>query len=220
MVLAVVDDPGDGRPFSGHRAQPGQQPTDRPEGLEAAVRQQAVVAQTDPQTAADPDQHYGQERTFPGEEQRRGESPQMDRRDPEKRRPVDAPGPTAGTGLGTHRRFQRIAARGGYQGHIFKSAGAVFFHIACHAGLTFLSGNSAGSLRRLCFSITRCRIICYVMLKHNLRTCTTRRYVMLKQSRQVSRPSFCYHNNSSCPPPPSRRFTQLLQKPNAAETAP
>ena len=73
MVLAMHRDPGDRGAFSGERSQQAEQAADPRKRLEAAVGQEAVVAQANPQAAADPGKKAERQQADPGKTEGRGE---------------------------------------------------------------------------------------------------------------------------------------------------
>jgi hypothetical protein len=79
VVLAVVGDPADRRSLDGHRAERDDPVAHRPRRLERAVRQQAVVADGDPEArehVADPEDHeIAPRHVAPPEQEDRGEEP-------------------------------------------------------------------------------------------------------------------------------------------------
>ena len=94
MMLAMHGNPSDRRPFARQCPQkPKRAPHERV-GLEAAVREQPMIAQANPKPAGDPGQHDQGHESLPGENKGRRQGCDMDQADPEHYGPIQPVGPT------------------------------------------------------------------------------------------------------------------------------
>jgi hypothetical protein len=90
VVFAVIGNPGQRRAFARQTTQKRQQPTHRSIGLEAAVREQPVVAHANAQRTGRQDQDGAGNESLPTKVERRSEGQHVDHRNPDHHGPVDA----------------------------------------------------------------------------------------------------------------------------------
>ena len=95
MVLAMHGNPSHRRAFSGHGAQQAEQAADPGIRLKTSVRQKAMVAQANPQAAADPGENAKRHQANPGEAERRRQCANMQNGNPADYRPIGSVGPCA-----------------------------------------------------------------------------------------------------------------------------
>ncbi len=101
MMLAMVGHPNDGRAFAGQAAQERKKPPHRPVRLKTSVREQAMVAQADAQSAGKPVHADEQRHGLPGEKERSGQRTGMHDAKPNDGAPIEPALP----GIGGLQRF-------------------------------------------------------------------------------------------------------------------
>ena len=110
MMLAMVGNPDHGGAFAGEAAEERDQPFDGAIGLEAAVGEQAMIAETNADAAGEPVEAEEERDGFPSEEERSGQRAGVDDAEPNDRAPIEAAFPGVarlqrfvGTAIGSFR---------------------------------------------------------------------------------------------------------------------
>ena len=83
VMLAVNGNPCNRRPLTRQNAEQGERPPYQAKRMKTSMGQQSMISKTDSQTTTDPAQYQEHQQAFPSEEERGGQSADVNHPDPE-----------------------------------------------------------------------------------------------------------------------------------------